>query len=189
MFCPAGPDLLAVDHIAVALAYRRCLYAGGVGAGPGFGDTECLKSQAAGSDVRQIAALLLFAAVSQDRSHDVHLGMAGGTIAAGCMDFLQNSCGNTKAEAAATVFLRNQHAEISGIGQRLDKVGGVGAFPVQTTPVFAGELRTQRAHGMANLGEGALIGCCSHGCISASRAGTVSARPCRGAVLLSLTVR
>ena len=72
-----GPHLLAVDDVAVvALLHGAGLELGGVGAGGRLGDAEGLQPQLAARDARQVALLLLGAAVPQQRAHDVHLRVA-----------------------------------------------------------------------------------------------------------------
>ena len=66
MFRPAGPDLLAVHDVFVALAHRHGADRGGVGARRRLGHAESLQAQLAGGDLRQVAFLLLLAAVPQD---------------------------------------------------------------------------------------------------------------------------
>ena len=62
----AGPDLLAVDDVAVvAVALRHGLQRGGVGAAGRLGDAERLQPQFAAGDLRQLFCLLPVAAVPQ----------------------------------------------------------------------------------------------------------------------------
>ena len=94
-----GPDLLAVDDVVVALASRGGAQRQRVGAGGRLGDAEGLQPQFAAGDLRQIALLLLGAAVPQQRAHRVHLRMAGGAVAAGGVDFLEDRGGRAHAAA------------------------------------------------------------------------------------------
>src|SRR5262249_24822206 len=44
----------------------------------------------------------------------------------------------------------NQCGEEAGLGQRRDELGRIGALAVEPAPVFAGEIRAQRAHRLAD---------------------------------------
>ena len=57
----AGPHLLAVDHVVVAVAHRGGAQVGQVGAGPGLGVADG-EVQLAGCDLGQEELLLLFGA-------------------------------------------------------------------------------------------------------------------------------
>jgi len=91
IFGAAGPDLLAIDDIAViAVAPGKRLQRGGVGAAGRFGDAERLQPQFAAGDLRQPFRFLLVVAVSQQGAHGVHLGMAAAAIAAGALDLFED---------------------------------------------------------------------------------------------------
>jgi len=91
VFGAAGPDLLAVDDIvAIAVAFRKGLQRGSVGAAGRLGDAERLQPQFAGGDLRQKLCLLRVAAVPQQRPHRIHLRMAAAAIAAGALDLFQD---------------------------------------------------------------------------------------------------
>src|SRR3546814_8937383 len=87
---PAGPYLLAVDDIAVAVAVRPGLELRRVRAGRRLGDAESLEAQLAAGDLRQVFPLLLLAAMPEQRAHGVHLGMAGCGAAPGRVNRLQD---------------------------------------------------------------------------------------------------
>ena len=109
-----GPDLLAADDIAVvALLHRAGLQLGGVGAGGRLGDAERLQAHFAARDARQVALLLLRAAVAQQRAHDVHLRVALRRRAARDVDLFQDRGGRADRQAGAAVFLRDQRREDS----------------------------------------------------------------------------
>ena len=140
----AGPDLLAVDDVAViAVALRKGLQRRGIGAAGRLGDAERLQPQFAAGDLRQPFGLLLVAAVPQQRAHGVHLGVASAAVAAGALDLLQDRGGGGKLQAGAAIFFRNQHREIAGLGQRIDEGARIGHLAVELAPVFAGKLRAQ----------------------------------------------
>ena len=118
-----------------------------------LGDAERLQAQFARGNAGQIFLLLLGAAVPQHRAHGVHLRMAGGAVAARGVDFLHDRRGRRHREPAAAVFFRNERAEKARLGQRLHKLGGIGALAVDLAPVFAGESGAQRTHRFADRRE------------------------------------
>ena len=84
----AGPHLLAVDDVLVAVPDGAGLELGGVGAGRRLGDAEGLEAQFTRRDVRQVFLLLFIAAVTEHRAHGVHLGVAGSRVAPRSVDRL-----------------------------------------------------------------------------------------------------
>ena len=153
IFGAAGPDLLAVDDVAViAFALGEGLQRGGIGAAGRLGDAERLQPQFAAGDLRQPFRLLLVAAVPQQRAHGVHLGVAAAAIAAGALDLFEDRGRGGQFQPGAAIFLGDQHREIAGLGQRIDEVFGVGHLAVELAPVFAGELRAQFGDGVADVG-------------------------------------
>src|SRR6476620_5941232 len=77
----------------------------GVGAAGRLGDAERLQPQFAAGDLRQILCLLLVVAVPQHGAHGVHLGVAGASIAAGAVDFLEDRGGGGYLQTGAAVLL------------------------------------------------------------------------------------
>src|SRR3546814_668251 len=146
-----GPDLLAVHDIVVAVAHRRSVQRQRVGAAGRLGHAEGLQAQLAGGDLRQVLALLLVRAVPQDGAHRVHLRVAGGTVAAGGVDLLQDGAAGRDRQAGAAILLGDQHGEEAGLRQRVDELGRLGALAVLLPPVFAGILRAQPADRLADL--------------------------------------
>ena len=67
-------------------------------------------------------------------------------------------------QSAAAVFFGDQGGEKAGLGQSGDEFFRIGAFAVELPPVFAGEIRAQRAHGIADRCE---VGGFGHGVTSA----------------------
>ena len=124
----AGPHLLAVHHVMVALALGEGAQRGGVGAAGRLGDAERLQAQFAGGDLRQVLLLLLRRAMPQDGAHDVHLRVAGGAVAAFGVDRLEDRRGGGQRQAGAAVFLGDQRGEIAGLGQGVDELGGIVAL-------------------------------------------------------------
>ena len=148
----AGPDLLAVDDVAVvALLLGPRLELGGVGAGGGLGDAEGLQPQRAGGDARQVFLLLRRIAVPQHRAHRVHLGVAGRRVAARLVHGLQDGAAGRQRQPGAAVLLRDQRAEIAGLGEGIDELGRVGALVVELDPVGIGELLADVPHALADL--------------------------------------
>ena len=98
IFRAAGPDLLAVDDVAVvAVALGKRLQRGGVGAAGRLGDAERLQPQFAAGDLRQVLCLLLVVAVPQHGAHGVHLGVAGAAVAAGAVDLFEDRGGRAES--------------------------------------------------------------------------------------------
>ena len=118
-----GPHLLAVDDVVIALAPGRGGKAQHVGARGRLGHPEGLQPQLAARDQGQPARLLGVAAVPQQRAHRVHLGMAGGAVAAAGVDLLQDGGSLDQRETAAAIFLRDQGGQKAGLRQRLDELG------------------------------------------------------------------
>ncbi len=77
-----GPDLLAVDDVAVAFLDRDGLDLGGVGAGAGLGDAHGLQAQLAGRDFRKVSLFLFCRAMPEQGVHVVHLAVAAAGVAA-----------------------------------------------------------------------------------------------------------
>ena len=92
--------------------------------------------------------------MAQDGAHGVHLGVAGGAVAALRMDRLQDGRRRRQAQPGAAVLLRDQHRQVARLRQRAHEPGGIGALGIQLAPVLAGELGTQAPHGVADLGIG-----------------------------------
>ena len=151
MLGPAGPDLLAVDHIDVALADGGGGDAGGVGAGGGLGDAEGLQPHLAAGDLGQPLALLGRRSVPQHRAHGIHLGVQRRSVGAAGVDLLQDVGRHRKAQAAAAVCLGHQDAEQPGVGHRRDELCGIGPFAVHPAPVFPGEPGAKGADGGPDL--------------------------------------
>lgn len=93
--------------VALATGGAQC---GGVGAAGRLGDAEGLQPELAGGDLRQVALLLVLGAVAQHRAHDIHLGVAGGAVAALALDFHDHRR-RRERQAGAAVFLGDQRRE------------------------------------------------------------------------------
>ena len=131
VFGAAGPDLLAVDDIGIAVPARECPQRGGVGAAGRFGHPECLQPQFAGGDFRQVCGFLLVGAVAENGPHDVHLGVTGRAVAALGLDCFQDGRGGRQWQSGAAVFLGDQRAKVAGLGQRAHEIGRVAALLVE----------------------------------------------------------
>ena len=104
----AGPYLLAIDDVRVAVQDRRGGEAEGIGAAGRLGDGEGLQAYASGGDLGQIAVLLRRAAVAHDGAHGVHLGVTRGAIAARGVDLLQDRRPGGQRQSAAAVGLGDE---------------------------------------------------------------------------------
>ena len=148
-----GPDLLAVDDVAVAYAFRVGLDLGGVRAGGRLGHAEGLEADRSVGDARKVAALLLLAAVPQHRAHHVHLRMTGGRAAAGRMDLLENDAAGADRQPGAAVLLGDQRAEIARLAQLGDELLGIFVGVFQVAPIFVGIFPADGAHAVPDLRE------------------------------------
>ena len=150
-----GPHLLPIHHVGIiALLHRRGAKREGVATAGGLGHTEGLQAQATAGDFRQVALLLLWRAVTQDRPHGVHLGVAGGPVAPGTVDLFQHRRCRGNTQAASAIGLGDQRCQETRLGQRLDELLGIGTRPVQLAPVLAGETLTQAGDRFTDLGVG-----------------------------------
>ena len=70
------------------------------------------------------------------------------------VDGLEDVGGGAEAEPGAAVFLGDEHAEVAGLGERADELGGIGALGVEAAPILAGKLGAQAGDGVADLGIG-----------------------------------
>ena len=137
----------------IAGARRRGAETQRIGAGSRLGHSECLQAKLAAGDAGQIARLLLRAAVAQQRAHRVHLRVAGGAVAARRLDLFHDRRGGIHGQAAAAIFLGDERGEKSGLGQRRDEFLRVSALAVERAPIFAGKIRAERTHGLADRRE------------------------------------
>ena len=151
MLRTADPDLLPVDTIAVAVAYRRSAEIGGIGARGRLGHGKSLQAQLSGGDARQILLLLRLRAMLEHGTHGVHLSMAGGAITAGLVDLLQHGAGCRNGQATTTILLGNESSQIARFGQSPDEVRRIGPLAIESAPVFTGEILAKRTHAVAYL--------------------------------------
>ncbi len=158
MLRPAGPDFLAVDDVLVALTPRRGAERGGVGARGRLGHAEGLQPQLSRRDLRQICRLLRFRAMAQHCAHRVHLGMAGGGVAACPMHFLQYRRAGGQGQTEAAEFFGDQGGKISVFCQRLHELGRVSLLAILLAPVFAGKPLAQFGDSVADFGVVKFVG-------------------------------
>src|SRR5690606_13192622 len=119
---------------------------GGVSAGGRLGNTHGLQAQLAAGQLGQVVALLLFAAVTQQGEHVVHLAVHGAGVAAAAVHLLEDDRGFSKAQARSAVLFRNHRRQPAGFGQRSNEGLGKALLLVDLAPVFSGEVGTERAH-------------------------------------------
>ena len=151
MLGAAGPHLLSVDDVRVAVKDRRGGEAEGIGAAGRLGHAKGLQAQAPGGDLGQIAVLLGRAAVTQDGPHGVHLGVTRRAVAAGRVDLFQDRRAGGEGQAAAAIGLGDEGGQVPGLGQGLDEFGGIGPLAVERAPVGAGKALAQRPNGVPNV--------------------------------------
>jgi hypothetical protein len=89
--------------------------------------------------------------VAQQRSHVVHLAMAGAGIAARQINFFHDYRGFRQAKARATVFRRNERGQPAGLCERIDKFFRVAARFIHFLPIRRIELAAQIAQRFAQL--------------------------------------
>ena len=90
--------------------------------------------------------LLRVAAVPQNCTHDVHLRVAGSSVAAAFVDLLKDCRGRAKPQAAAAVLFWDQDSQESCLGQRRHELTWIGAVSVLLAPVLAREPLAERAN-------------------------------------------
>ena len=149
---PRDPHLLPVHDVAVAPAHRHRLHLRGVGPGRRLGHPERLQPQLAARDLREIAAALLLGPVPEQGAHDVHLGVAGGGVAARPVDLLEDDRRLGDAETRPAQLLRYQGGEVAGLGQGPDELLRVRLAGVELAPVGVGKPRAELAHRSPQIG-------------------------------------
>ena len=91
-------------------------------------------------------------------SHGVHLGVAGGAVAAGTMDFLEHGRRRRQRQARAAVGLRDQYGEVAFLRQGPDELRRIGPLPVERAPIGPVETRAEAAHALADIPVDVLAG-------------------------------
>ncbi|MCY1531410.1 hypothetical protein D9M68_666340 [compost metagenome] len=144
------PHLLAVDHVLVALAHGAGLDLGGVGAGGRLGHAHRLQAQVTGGQGRQVLALLLLAAVTQQGEHVVQLAVHGAGVAAATVDFLEDHRSLGQAQTRTAVLDRNHRRQPAGLGHGGDELIREALLFVDLAPVFGRELRAEGTDAFAD---------------------------------------
>src|SRR3954462_7891298 len=75
--------------------------------------------------------------------------MTRGGIASRPVDFFENNCSLSYAEAGAAVLFGNERGKVSRLCQRLDELCGICASGVEFAPVGIGISFTEIAHALA----------------------------------------
>ena len=125
MHGPRRPNFLAVDHPALSGLVGASSDPRGLRSSSGFGDAEGLESQLSSGNLGQEVLLLCFGSVSQQGTHDVHLGMAGRRVRSRRRDLFKNRGGLRQANAAAAVLLGNQRGQPTSLGEGIHEGFGV----------------------------------------------------------------
>ena len=158
MFCPAYPDLLAINDVFVALTPGCRAKGGGVSARGRLCYAKGLQTQFARCNLGQVFSLLRVRAVAQNRAHRVHLRMARSGVAACAMHFLKDRGASRYWQAKAAEPFGDKRAEITIFCQRPHKLGRIGLLTVFGAPIFAGEPFAQFGDCIADLGMVEFIG-------------------------------
>ncbi len=157
MLGAADPDFLAADEIALALAARKGGDARGVGATVGLGHAEGLQAQLATRQLWQVTRLLFRRAVLEQRTHGVHLGVAGTAVAARAVNLLEYRGRRLDAEPGAAVLFRDQYRQEARARQRRDELARVTALAIELAPVFPRKALTQLSHRLADIRESVIV--------------------------------
>ena len=84
----------------------------------------------------EVLLLLRFAAVTLERSHDVHLRIAGGAVAAGALNLLQDDGQLGDPETRSAIPLGDERREPSGPRQRVDELRRMAFAAALLAPVL-----------------------------------------------------
>ena len=146
-----GPDLLAVDDVVVAVASARvCSCSVSVPVVGSVTPKACSRSSPRG-DLRQILALLLVAAVPQQRAHVYICAWQAPALQPDAWISSRIARGGAQRQAGAAVLLGDQRREPAGLGQRLRRTPSGSRLGLELAPVLAGKVR-RCAHALADLG-------------------------------------
>ena len=77
--------------------------------------------------------------------------MAGGGVAPGAVNFLENQRRLGNPEAAAPVGFGNQRGQPTPISKGFDEAFGVSLLGIELTPIFAGEVGADFSNGLPDL--------------------------------------
>ncbi len=156
MLHPRNPNLLSVDHIAVALFNSGGFDFGGIGSGGGLGDAHGLQTPLTRGNFGQVQIFLRLGAMPQQGAHVVHLPVACARVASIAVDFFHDHRGFRQTQARATVFGRNQRRQPTRLGERIYKRLRVSTIMVHLAVVFIRKLGAQIFNGVADVLVGVL---------------------------------
>ena len=137
-----GPDLAAVDHVAIVRAFRLGGDGSGIQSSIGFGHAE-RAFLFAFNNRRQPALFLFIGAENRNgfRAEDVHVYSAGGLHSAGGRgDGSHHNGGRYDAKVGAAYFFWEAHAEPSAFGHGAIKLFGKAAVAVFFQPILVSEV-------------------------------------------------
>src|SRR5216684_7799796 len=134
MLIARGKNLAAVDYVVVAGAPGEGLDFGRLRAGVRFRHSKGLKPQLARSDAWQIVPLLFLTAMPEQRGHRIHLGVAGGGVAARVVYLFENYGAVEHSQSGSAVFLRDECGKPSRLAECCHELLGIGAALVTLAP-------------------------------------------------------
>ncbi|MNS34205.1 hypothetical protein D3C71_524960 [compost metagenome] len=146
MLNPGDPYLLPVDDVFITLFHSGCLDLGGVSASGRFGHRHRLQTQFSTRKLGQVVAFLLFAAVTQQGEHVVHLAVNSAGVAAAIVYFLQDHRCFSQAQAGTTIFLRDHCRQPPSFRHGADEALREAFLFVNLAPVGSVEFGAQRAY-------------------------------------------
>ena len=111
-----------------------------------LGNTEDLQTELSGGNAGQVALFLIFIAIAQQCTHDVHLGVTGAAVTAGRLDLLHDYRRFGQGSALTAVLLGNQRRKQSAFTAFIHKFGGIVTFGIQLTPVGIAVFISYGAH-------------------------------------------
>ncbi len=89
--------------------------------------------------------------MAEQSAHDVHLSMAGGRVASGTVNLLQNDRRLGQSHANTAICFRDKGCQITGITHSPNKLGRVCFLAVQFSPILVGVASAKLAHGLAQI--------------------------------------
>src|SRR5215210_6684302 len=141
-----SPALVPVDNVAVVFPPGGGLDARRLGSGLVLGDAERLQPELAGSYPRQVLTFLFFGTVPEQRTHSVHLRVAGSPVGAGAVDLLQDYRGFDHPQSQPAVLLRDQGTKPSRLGQCPNEFLRIALISIELSPVLVRVLLTNLPH-------------------------------------------
>src|SRR5258708_1571547 len=123
----------------------------GVGSGIGLSNTKRLKAELAGCYSWQITTLLILVAMSEERPHGVHLGMACGRVSSRPVNLLENYRRLPQPQTRSPIWFGNQASQPTRGRHGLDKFDGVRMLFIAATPVRKREITTKLPNCRTNM--------------------------------------